>query len=853
MNKLHRTIKFLSLIALVVLAGCASAKALELRAQNTPDSSHTTTSLTYPIVDTGQTACYSDSGNSAITCPDAGQALYGQDAQFDGNQPSYTLSADDLTVTDNVTGLTWTQSPDWNEDGSINTNDKMTFSEAQDYPDTLNAQNYGGYSDWRLPTIKELYSLINFSGQTGMSAAISVPYINTDYFAFAYGDEAAGERFIDAQYWSSTEYVSTTMGGSATTFGVNFADGRIKGYGREFPGGGEMAQYVRFVRGNTAYGVNDFTANGDGTITDAATGLMWSQDDSGVGMNWEDALAWVEQRNAENYLGHNDWRLPSAKELQSIVDYDRSPDTTNSAAIDPMFNITTITDEANATDYPYFWSNTTHLDGPNGWGVYVSFGEALGYMNNNWIDVHGAGAQRSDPKSGNPADYPTGHGPQGDAIRIYNYVRLVRDAETTIPSVQDEVYLPLILEDSSAAPTATPTSTPTTSDGYNLFTPLNDTNTYLTNKDGETVYTWTSSYRPGLSVYLLENGTLLRTGNTGPGSFNTGGAGGVVQEIAPDNTVVWQFEYADSQVRLHHDIEPLPNGNVLMIAWELKTEAEAISAGRNPSLLSEGELWPDHIIEVNPTSNAIVWEWHTWDHLIQDYDSTQANYGVVADHPELIDLNYAMNGRSDWNHINSIDYNAEYDQILLSVHNFSEIWIIDHSTTTAEAAGHSGGNSSKGGDLLYRWGNPQTYDAGSAADQQFFVQHDAEWIPTGYPGEGNILVFNNGTGRPGGNYSSVDEIVLPVDGLGNYTLSAGSAYGPTDPTWSYIAATPTDLYATNISGAQRLSNGNTLICDGPNGDFYEVTPQKEVVWSYDYSSSVFRVTRYAAGYPGLPN
>jgi hypothetical protein len=343
---------------------------------------------------------------------------------------------------------------------------------------------------------------------------------------------------------------------------------------------------------------------------------------------------------------------------------------------------------------------------------------------------------------------------------------------------------------------------------------------------------------------LLENGNLLRTGNTRSTHFDAGGAGGIVEEIAPGGAVAWSFEYDTAQGRLHHDVEPLSNGNVLMIAWELKSESEAIAAGRNPARLTEGELWPDTVIEVDPETNTIVWEWHVWDHLIQDYDSNQANYGVVADHPELIDLNYSTGGRpgsADWNHINAIDYNEAFDQILLSVRNFSEIWVIDHGTTTAEAAGAAG-------DLLYRWGNPQAYDAGETNDQQLFVQHDARWIPSGYPGAGNILVFNNGTGRPDGDYSSVDEIVPPVDGSGHYT-----SYGPSAPTWTYSADNPTDFYAANVSGAQRLSNGNTLICDGPAGYFFKVTSAGDLVWEYDHGSqAIFRVTHYAADYPGLP-
>ena len=416
----------------------------------------------YPIVDTGQSACYADTG-AATACPDPGQAFFGQDAQIDGNQPSYTLSADGLTVADNVTGLTWTQSPDLNGDGAINIDDKLTFAAAQAYPDTLNAQTYGGYSDWRLPTIKELYSLMNFDGTdpSGPNSPTSTPFIDTDYFAFAFGDTDAGERTIDAQFWSGNAYVGTVFDGQAAAFGLNLADGRIKGYPTAGPV--QKVNYVYFVRGNPDYGVNQFVDNGDGTILDSATGLMWAQDDSGAtgesslrdGMTWAEALAWVDARNAENYLGYDDWRLPNAKELQSIVDYDRAPDATGSAGIDPLFNITTITNEAGELDYPWFWTSTTHVraDGSGDAAVYITFGRATGYMHNVWLDVHGAGAQRSDPKRDDFSAYtyaPDGYyfdlSPQGDAVRIDNYVRLVRDADAGTHSTEGgKGFLPLIV------------------------------------------------------------------------------------------------------------------------------------------------------------------------------------------------------------------------------------------------------------------------------------------------------------------------------------------------------------------------------------------------------------------------
>jgi hypothetical protein len=395
---------------------------------------HTVYAQPYKVVDTGQTAYYDDS--SEIAVPAVGEPFYGQDAQYDGYQPSYTDNGDGTVIDDN-TNLMWQKAA----------SEKMTFDEALAGADTFSLADY---DDWRLPTIKELYSLILFSGVDpsgwqGSDTNLLTPFIDTTYFEFEYGDESAGERIIDAQYWSSTVYVSTTMNGDETAFGVNFADGRIKGYPAEpvGPPGQEfiMTSFVKYVRNGSEYGVNDFIDNNDGTITDNATGLMWQQNDSETGLNWEGALNWVTQKNTENYLGYNDWRLPNAKEIQSIVDYTRSPATTNSAAIDSLFTCSVITDESGDDNYPFYWTGTTHANMQvNGkYAVYVSFGEALGWMemppnsgNFQLLDVHGAGAQRSDPKSGDPGDWPYGHGPQGDVIRIYNYARLVRDSQSTV-------------------------------------------------------------------------------------------------------------------------------------------------------------------------------------------------------------------------------------------------------------------------------------------------------------------------------------------------------------------------------------------------------------------------------------
>lgn len=397
----------------------------------------------YPVVDTGQVLCYSDL--IEIACPPAGEPFYGQDSQCDGNAPAFAVSADGLTVQDAVTGLSWQRSPDTNGDGSITAADKLTWSQAQARPSALNAAAYGGFTDWRLPTIKELYSLIDFrgtdpSGLQGDDTSGLTPFIDTDYFRFAYGQISAGERIIDAQYASSNLYVGPIQGSEGgKLFGVNFADGRIKGYGLRL-GGADKTFFVQCVRGNPAYGVSIYLDHGDGTVSDLATGLCWATDDSGAALTWEEALAFVQAKNAANHLGRSDWRLPDAKELQSLVDYTRAPDAVDparrGAAIDPLFHCSEITGEACAVDSPWYWTGTTHGNylGTGTWGAYVCFGRSMGYMNGAWVDVHGAGSQRSDPKSGSlsgfahaDCGYYNSQAPQGDAIRIRHHVRLVRD------------------------------------------------------------------------------------------------------------------------------------------------------------------------------------------------------------------------------------------------------------------------------------------------------------------------------------------------------------------------------------------------------------------------------------------
>ena len=362
-------------------------------------------------------------------------------------------------------------------------------------------------------------------------------------------------------------------------------------------------------------------------------------------------------------------------------------------------------------------------------------------------------------------------------------------------------------------------------EGQILYSPFYGTTTYLIDCNGTVNHTWSSTHRPFTESYLLENGSIMRPILTTSG----------VQKILWDGTVEWDYRYTVSGCTCHHDIEVLPNGNVLMIVWETKTRAQAIAAGRDPNKISGYSFTPDKVIEIKPTgptSGEIVWEWYVWDHLIQDFDSSKDNYGVVGDHPELIDINFGDSFTYDWLHTNSIDYHEEFDQVLVSSHNFDEVWIIDHSTTTEEAAGHTGGNYGKGGDLLYRWGNPESYDAGTDSDQKFFFQHDVTWIKPGFPGEGNILLFNNGNNRPGGQYSTINEFTPPVDSNGEYYLEPGGAYGPEDYTWTYTASPPASFYSHVYGGAQRLKDGNTLICYGTQGKFFVVAPDNTKIWEF---------------------
>jgi hypothetical protein len=411
--------------------------------------------------------------------------------------------------------------------------------------------------------------------------------------------------------------------------------------------------------------------------------------------------------------------------------------------------------------------------------------------------------------------------------------------------------------------------------GYNLIYPHNQPHVYLLDNCGEVVHRWTdnSQWRPGNSAYLLPNGNLVKTKRLNVFQNDpiwAGGGGAIIEMRTWDNQLIWQFQLNNATRRLHHDFKVLPNDNVIMIAWELKTADEAIQAGRNPALLPQNKLWPDYILEINPNTMDTVWEWHAWDHLIQDYDPSKENFGDPASHPALIDLNWdTSNGHPDWMHVNAIDYNEALDQILISVPTFHEVWVIDHSTTTVEAAGHSGGRAGRGGDLLYRWGNPSAYRAGTAEDQRLFYPHNIHWVgpflDVAHPHFGKLAAFNN---RVNPAYSTVNVFDPGFDTL---TWTYPIENGVWAPVEFDLALTHPDTFQINsdgLSSVQLLPNGNILVCSGRWGYAFELNPQNEVVWEYKTplsggnsvpqgqvlgigTNATFKMDRYPIDYPAF--
>jgi hypothetical protein len=384
---------------------------------------------------------------------------------------------------------------------------------------------------------------------------------------------------------------------------------------------------------------------------------------------------------------------------------------------------------------------------------------------------------------------------------------------------------------------------------YTLYGTMGGTTTYLIDTNGTTFKTWThtTAEKTCYSSYLTPGGTLVRSISKTGNSFTGGPICGQVQKVDYAGNILWNYIYSTTAYCTHHDIHPMPNGNVLLIAYEARTATEVTAAGCNTF---SGIMWPDKIVEVQPvglTGGTVVWEWKAWDHLCQNVDPTKANYVTsIVDNPQLLNVNYKA--AKDWMHMNGVSYNPMLDQITFSSHNLNEIYVIDHSTTTAEAAGHTGGNSGKGGDILYRWGNPAAYQA--AGTQILKVVHDAHWNPESVPNPGYLCGYNNqGVSN---NASCGDQVAPPYDGY-NYSITPGAAYSPA----SYTIRQPSGGYNSNMGNIQVLPNGNRIICIATAGIIKEFDPAGNLLWSKTASGAVPKAFRYDSCYvfnqaPAIP-
>lgn len=382
--------------------------------------------------------------------------------------------------------------------------------------------------------------------------------------------------------------------------------------------------------------------------------------------------------------------------------------------------------------------------------------------------------------------------------------------------------------------------------GYNLIYPERQTVAYLIDECGQVVHLWADEDQeadPGSVAYLLPDGRLLRAkvSNTliTENSFGTGGTGGVVQLLSWDNTLEWTYIVADTINRQHHDVHPMPNGNVLILAFERFFLDDVMAAGFDTLSNAQRTLWSEQLLEVDPTTDSIVWEWHLWDHLVQQHDSTKLNYGLVSEHPERVDLNYTefTFTRDDWIHANAIDYNESLDQIMISARNFNEIWIIDHSTTTEEAASSSGGNSGRGGDLLWRWGSPMAYQQGDSTDQKLYYNHDAQWVDDfvdpSHPYYGQVAVFNNFINfdlNPGRSFGQlIDPVWNPT--TQQYEMQ-DDVFLPKDFSATFVHPDTARNFSSAASSIQIIGDGHVVMCAGRQGRSFELNPEGEVVWEY---------------------
>ena len=385
-------------------------------------------------------------------------------------------------------------------------------------------------------------------------------------------------------------------------------------------------------------------------------------------------------------------------------------------------------------------------------------------------------------------------------------------------------------------------------DGYTLFK-ISGQATYLINNCGEVVHTWDATGGLFTHPKLLDNGNIIYTTNSNLSEYSWDGQ--LLNSVSTSQTEVENFTY-------RYEVVKLENGNYLSVGRISKSDDELDDLGFDLSLYSPSET--DVVVEVDSASGQVVWLWDIADHMIQERDSTKGNFGSIFDHPELLDMDAIS--RFDWNFgesfmINGMDYNPDLDQIALSVRKMSEIIIIDHSTTTEEAQGSIGGNSGKGGDVLYRWGNQQNYSRGTDADRYLFFQHNPKWILEG-PHKNKLSCFNNGLNRPNywplGAFSEAPLITTSINADGEYELLEDSPYMPIAPDVVYAGNNPSStFYSPYTSGAQIFANGNVFISEGINARLLEVNSEGEVVWEYKVPSNdyLFRAEKYESTHPAF--
>jgi hypothetical protein len=397
--------------------------------------------------------------------------------------------------------------------------------------------------------------------------------------------------------------------------------------------------------------------------------------------------------------------------------------------------------------------------------------------------------------------------------------------------------------------------------GYTLFS--NNGISYLIDNCGFAVNSWESEYKSSNGLFITKDGKLVRIGQVS-GSTMIGGEGGIIERYSWSGNLDWSYRIADEGFVVHHDMLLMPNGNILATVWQKITAQQAVQEGRTTVV----DFYNEQIWEIQPLANnqaSIVWRWSAIDHIIQDADASKLNFGIVADHPELINLNYIteeLDLNHDWLHINSIDYNEELDQIAVCSRNNSEVYIIDHSTSIQEATGSIGGKYGKGGDILYRYGNPEAYDHGAQTDRILYEAHDVSWINEG-SFQGDFLIFNNKY-----IYNTRSQIQIwnnpAVNGL--YQFSDQTLFGDEEILWSYDEV---GFYSSRMSSAQMMSNGNILTTEGTSGEISEITQTKEKVWKYinpvnrnggpgiqsgtPQFNSLFKSVRYTADYIGFEN